>query len=611
MQDSTVHKRVRRPGTRFFLLTLCAATLVVVGAFWQLDGATSQAASPREAPASSSLLMPLVANGALPVDPDARTKTPRPFITPAATETATPPASATPSPTSTATATTRPTNTPTLSPTPQTTATPTPTSPPLNTSHAGRFTTYEGSKTCNECHLEQAQDMHSALHYQWSGPAPDATNVETGGKLGAINDFCGYPDINWLGILTNLDGQPTDGGCATCHTGMGARPTSEQTQEQLENIDCLTCHSETYRRKVVSEGGAFKLAPAPERMAVPLEEAITDITTPTKAACLSCHLSSGGGPNNKRGDLETALADPPVTLDVHMASQANGGAGLLCQDCHITQDHRIAGRGSDMRATDLDVPVNCTNCHDPTPHDDENLDKHTTRVDCTVCHVPAFARTTSTDMFRDFRSVEVFESRRLYEPTIERGSNVIPEVAWFNGTSQFYNFGDPITYADSGRVSMSEPNGDINDREAKLYPFKLHEALQAHDPVSNRILPMKMGILFQDGNVDLAIRKGVEDVGWDLPQGYDFVPTERWLSINHTVAPEEQALQCEACHGDSAARLDWATLGYTPKETRDGEPLCESCHGTKKVEKNYFFTVHNKHVSDKKIACAECHDFSR
>lgn len=169
-------------------------------------------------------------------------------------------------------------------------------------------------------------------------------------------------------------------------------------------------------------------------------------------------------------------------------------------------------------------------------------------------------------------------------------------------------FGDPIIYGPNNRIEMSKPNGDVKDPQAKLFAFKYHQASQAHDPVSNRILPMKMGILFQDGNVDLAIKKGVEAVGWTLPQGYDFVPTERLLSINHEVAPHEPALNCDTCHANDATRMNWAGLGYT----RNGQPLCESGHEPEDEDwSNFFYGMHEKHVSDKQIACAECHNFSR
>ena len=473
-------------------------------------------------------------------------------------------------------------------------------------SHAGRFTTYEGSKTCNQCHPNQAREVHGSLHYQWQGDTPAVPNLDRAGKLGSINDFCTYPDINWIGQLTNLDGKIVDGGCSTCHVSMGAKPSVDPTQAQLDNIDCLICHSDTYKRKVVNENGTFKFAPAPEKMTVPLIDAITNIHKPTKATCLACHANAGGGNNNKRGDLEQVHANPPsASFDVHMASKAVGGAGLVCTDCHVTKNHRIAGRGSDMRATDLAVAVRCTNCHAPTPHHNATVDRHTARVDCATCHIPAFARITSTDMFRDFRSVEVDAVKRLYEPKITRQQNVIPQYQFFNGTSYFAKFGEPITKNSAGRTVLSSPLGSINDAGAKIFPFKQHQALQAMDTSTKNLIPLKMGVLFTSGNVDQAIRQGAAGVGWTLPQCYEFTLTERAMGIFHEVAPAANALTCNDCH-NGGTRLNFAALGYTPKTQRNGKPLCASCHSDESGEwtrAELFTQVHKEHVTEKRIAC--------
>ena len=207
----------------------------------------------------------------------------------------------------------------------------------LATSHAGRFDAYAGSATCRECHADEVAQVHGSVHYQWSGPTPGVVDMETGGKLGGINDFCGYPDINFIGQLTNVVGETVDGGCATCHVGLGAKPQPTASEAQLENIDCLVCHSEDYRRKVANTADGFRFVPAPERMSVSLLQAITDITLPSDQTCLTCHAYAGGGNNNKRGDLEAAHANPPsAAFDVHMASVEQGRRraglpGLPCQ----------------------------------------------------------------------------------------------------------------------------------------------------------------------------------------------------------------------------------------------------------------------------------------
>lgn len=485
--------------------------------------------------------------------------------------------------------------------------------PPNVVSHSGFFDNYEGSKTCNQCHLETTRHVHESLHYQWNGPAPYAANLERGGKLGSINDFCGFPDINFIGQLTNLEGQKVDGGCAQCHVGRGLKPAPEQTVAQLENIDCLVCHSSTYKRKVAQVDGAFQFVPAPEKMQVSLLDAITKIQrTPDKGTCVNCHAYAGGGCNNKRGDIEEAHRDPPAWFDVHLASKQNGGAGLHCISCHQTENHRIAGRGVDMQATDLDVPVRCTNCHNAEPHDDRKLNRHTARVDCTVCHIPAYARIASTDMFRDFsQPAEIDESKQLYEPHIDRAANVTPEYRFFNGYSRFYEFGTPAVAGDSGRVVMAEPLGDLSDSTAKLFAFKRHEALQPRDLTTQNLIPIKAGVLFQTGNVDAAIKQGADAVGWPLAEGYDFAATERYMGIFHEVAPADSALQCSACHTD-AGRIDFNGLGYTPVSQRNGKPLCSSCHEDESDEwssQEFFLKVHEEHVREEGINCSACHLF--
>ena len=111
----------------------------------------------------------------------------------------------------------------------------------------GRFASFEGTKTCLSCHRDEAMAFHGSVHYQWSGDASESEGLSaaaTAGKMGGINDFCIYPDINWLGKLTTTDGSDVDGGCARCHTGLGAKPSPDGLRRpQLENIDCLICHS--------------------------------------------------------------------------------------------------------------------------------------------------------------------------------------------------------------------------------------------------------------------------------------------------------------------------------------------------------------------------------
>lgn len=444
--------------------------------------------------------------------------------------------------------------------------------------HAGSMFEYKNGATCATCHPADAADAMHSNHYQWDG------------KLGALNDFCEYPDINFIGLLTNLDQNVVPGGCATCHAGMGKKPTDPTAG--VENVDCMMCHSPEYTRKVVKNAaGKFEFQPNPVNMTV---------IPPGRAECLRCHAYSGGGDNNKRGDMSSTLVNPPVTLDVHM------GSGMICTDCHTTLDHKIAGRGVDLIIRE-NVPMkDCTECHTTAPHINPNLNRHTAKVACQSCHIPEYARSVSTDMLRDYRTAEV-NPRRLYEPTIIRGANVIPSYGFWNGESTFYQFMAPAV---SGQV-MAKPLGGINDPGSKLYPFKVHQAKLPHDPVSGVILPVKSGILFQTGNVFNAIMAASQELGIALPNGYDFIDVTRVMGIYHEMPSADQALSCDTCHNGS--RINFAQLGYSPVTTRNNKPLCESCHEPKSNwnASEFFVRVHDKHVRSEGYTCSTCHTFSR
>jgi hypothetical protein len=482
--------------------------------------------------------------------------------------------------------------------------------PTVSGSHATRFSVYEGTKTCLTCHMSEAIEFHGSVHYQWSGDASDSTGLNTpmAGKMGGINDFCIYPDINWLKKLNAADGTgQVDGGCARCHTGLGLKPDATATQDQLENIDCLLCHSPSYKRTLGEVNGSWMFVPDTAKMSVSLLQAAVDIRKPGKDACLNCHTRAGGGDNFKRGDLSEAHRNAPRSLDVHLAPESQGGAGLECTGCHTTVGHRIAGRGVDMRQRDTPTPVDCANCHSTMPHDSSRLNSHTARVACNVCHVPVFAKAAPTDMRRDWSLPgEVSRVTHLWEPHMVMQSNVTPVYRFFNGRSRFYQFGEPAAADINGRVLMAGPLGSRTEPGAKITALKRHEGRQPIDPVTRVLLPLKIGIFFEKGIVADAVTAGVAAMpGWPN-NGYEFAETERYLGLYHEVAPKEQALTCSACHGGT--RLNFTALGYAPLPTRNGKALCSSCHSAKT---GTFTFIHDKHVTDKRIDCSNCHSFTK
>jgi len=119
--------------------------------------------------------------------------------------------------------------------------------------------------------------------------------------------------------------------------------------------------------------------------------------------------------------------------------------------------------------------------------------------------------------------------------------------------------------------------------------------------------------------VPRAIEEGVRSVGWTY-YGFDFQDTERYMGIFHEVAPAKRALSGASCHSSrvkfqlSNSRLDFAVLGYQPLATRNGKPLCASCHRNKTdvwTASEFFDKVHAKHVTDKKLDCRSCHVFRK
>jgi len=189
---------------------------------------------------------------------------------------------------------------------------------------------------------------------------------------------------------------------------------------------------------------------------------------------------------------------------------------------------------------------------------------------------------------------------------------VIPEYHFFNGISYFYQFGDSATEEENGVITMSAPMGSVSDPGAKIHAFKHHLGNQPIDPDTRRLLPLKIGMFFETGIIDMAVQKGAEAVGWNY-EGHGFARTERFMGLFHEVSPSGEALSCTDCHSDGG-RMDFPALGYTPKQTYNGRALCVGCHGDKSDEwdgNELFKKVHEKHVEDKNYDCSSCHTFSK
>ncbi|MCF8056031.1 MAG: hypothetical protein K9K37_05265 [Desulfocapsa sp.] len=476
--------------------------------------------------------------------------------------------------------------------------------PPGGESHES-IQEWNGTVTCLACHTEEARQVFASSHYQWLGETPYMTNgPNLQGKLDlGVNSYCINITGNW-------------NGCGACHVGLGLRPELVESAVQLANIDCLICHQEEYKRKKVD--GIF--VPDEAKMTITMLQAAQTVHMPNRVTCLQCHAKGGGGDNFKRGDMALAHGNTSdIGFDVHMAKS---GGNLSCQECHITDKHRMAGRGSDLRPTDLDVAMNCYNCHDESgkgtrEHRDDDLNRHLARVACQSCHIPTFAKNASdtaadekTETHRDWLQPHTTASGAIH-PTPTMAGNQIPRYAWWNGYSSSYLLFDPAQ-ADpqTGNIPTSRPQGTVNDNNAKLFPFKYKTALQPLVTNENQLIALDTSVYFGSGDIDGSVRSGLANMGYSEASPYEWVLTDTMQLITHEVPPSSQALGCSDCH-DNTGRMDLVgALGYGLKDSR--EVVCFQCHDDEGSESGpEYLWIHEQHVEDEGKDCSWCHNFSR
>ncbi|MBI3186597.1 MAG: hypothetical protein HYZ31_01845 [Gammaproteobacteria bacterium] len=500
-----------------------------------------------------------------------------------------------------------------------------PVSPEGARAHAG-ITEYKGPETCVACHETQAQQMHLSVHYQQTGPTPNVPNIfgNAGKSEGAFNTYCG--SIRTSPFFT----------CAGCHVGNGIPPSPVMTSEQLNNIDCMMCHQDKYARKGAppyqdyevtgSDGNpttisipideTFRFMPDEEKMGISILQAAQTVHPTTRTTCLRCHAGASGSDGGKRGDLSSVTINPPRSSDIHMSPQ---GKNIVCADCHDAGNHKVMGRGLDLRANDVPQRLTCAKCHNEKPHQDSStiasLDNHTTRVACQTCHIPTYAKDISTEMARDWTvphfSPKACSGRGGWLPYETRQSNVIPAYRWFDGTSQVYVLGQIPTTNASGEKEFGVPNGGVNTAGAKIYPMKEHRSVSAQHDATGLMVPHSTFTFFTTSSFDKAVRDGMNQEG--MLGSYSLVNVHTYQTINHGVEDEDNALRCRDCHAAynnnvTPSRINLkANLGYALKASTS--QLCVSCHSRK--ENKGFEVIHVKHVKDKKVDCSLCHNFTR
>ncbi|MDR9502399.1 MAG: tetrathionate reductase family octaheme c-type cytochrome [Desulfurivibrionaceae bacterium] len=420
------------------------------------------------------------------------------------------------------------------------------------------------TKKCLECHEDAAKEVMGTSHWTWELEQEIDGKMVKRGKRNVLNNFCISIKSNWER-------------CTSCHVGYGWKDASFDFSDE-SRVDCLVCHdtSGEYKKAAGAPAGAgmppgYTGKKKYDKNPVDLVKVAQNVGTPQRDDCLACHANGGGGNNVKHGDIDMSLLNPDKDIDIHMAVEGNN---FSCQECHQTSEHKIAGNSlivSPMGTT----PVNCENCHDGE-HKSGIINKHTASVACQTCHIPTFAKKYATKMSWDWskaeqgKAVEKDEDgHKVYIPKKGRFTyeqNVTPEYRWYNGTAGVYQLGDKI---DPSQVTkLNYPLGDINDKNAKIMPFKVHTGKQIYDAKNNYLITPKVFGFKGDPEAfwvnfdwDKAAEAGMRASGLEYSGEYGFTATETYWSINHMVTAKSDALKCNDCHG-SEGRLDWQALGY-------------------------------------------------
>lgn len=526
------------------------------------------------------------------------------------------------------------------------------------------ITKYEGPVTCLSCHSTQGTEMVNSLHAKWKAPTPELTNTkgeELGKGMRGINTFCTYA-------------MSSKNACFSCHVradGNAPHPA------EAKDIDCLMCHNDTYQRKFVSDPsntqtvtnvnqetktyvfgkidslGNYMIEPDYSKMpaGTNMVNLARTVQMPTNKACLRCHATAGGGDWTKRGDMGLNSANPTVEQDVHLSLN---GAKLTCVDCHSNLNHKIGGRGIDLRGTETAAPT-CQACHSAAPHANTTLNQHAAgQVSCQVCHIRTFAKGGATEMSRDFR-VPVWNPNQLsgqggFIGEEIKQANVKPEYVWFDGTSYVYNVDETIQPDAKGVYHMAKANGAPFDGKSSIVPIKRHFTVMPLHNESGKMIPPAIVWMFMTGKYDVAIQKGME--AQKMSGSYSMVQADAEMLITHGVEPKTKAPSCVECHNntghtpDDTGMLPMTSLGYhtlpnavksctlchdkkslgwaaTHQEHRgefscsschtkeptglvkDRSVLCSSCHSVKSWQ---GAGSHKKHV-EKQVSCAKCHTF--
>ena len=447
---------------------------------------------------------------------------------------------------------------------------------------------YEGTESCLMCHKKEGMAALQMGHFKWEGKSNRVSGLEGEiiGKNNLLNNFC-------IAVPTN------EGRCTQCHAGIGYADKTFDFEDPA-NVDCLICHDQsgTYSKAPTTAG-----APPPTVDLNVVAQSISMGAEPQRKNCINCHAKAGGGDNVKHGDISTDLIATTREYDVHMGTD---GANLKCTACHGANHNPEDGSynhgnaGMSLHSIYEGEMKQCDDCHgsQSTIHASTAANPmfeqgwHE-RLACQVCHIPAIARKISTktewywsDAGQDKEApIDPDTGRPTYDKkkgTFVWKNNVRPVLRYSNGVWDRKVINKTDGY-DAEPIQLAVPHGDYNDPDAMIYPFKMMVGNQVVDPVNKTVMvPHLFGgkggpnPYWAKYDWNLALQDGSAYTGQPYSGEYTFAETEMLLSVNHEVAPAEQALgygpmpdACIDCH--STEYVDWDELGWTDDPLNGGD----------------------------------------
>ncbi|MBU1742570.1 MAG: class III cytochrome C, partial [Proteobacteria bacterium] len=151
------------------------------------------------------------------------------------------------------------------------------------------------------------------------------------------------------------------------------------------------------------------------------------------------------------------------------------------------------------------------------------------------------------------------------------GRWVKPTYAWYNGYTRRHLLGDRINL--KGVTVLTRPEGSPGDKTARIYPFKVHDAVQGADAEYNYLLVPHLwtdGGFWKTADWQRSFIQGMKAAGLKYSGKYKWVKTRMYWVLAHQVGPAETALSCAQCH---------------PILHRSPEKGCARCHDEMRGQK--------------------------